>query len=355
VTLWFPVTRPYIFFYLIGSRQELLFSPANLDRMLAADTVRAASDFLRFHTSHDVLSCYIADRQDLARYLKAYHSNTSNTPYIEFNTDQRPLPLRQFFKLFTNQVRSPSLYDHIDWSGFSTEQKNKWLADQRVQDGATSCVLQSCGEEDTWQKLSICAKGLRLMPRNAVLLEEEDNDLLGVQSLLNIDKIALVNDSANAMIAHDSSMAAGWILLSWTLQRSGQISEAQAAARTAVARAPWSLAGLDNYASLLLQAQSFDQAIAYSETAVRMAPDRARSRIARGMGLYAKGRYAEAIIDFSRVVQLQPRNAFAWCILGDLYRNTNDRGLSEQAYREALRIEPSNVDAQNGLNALVQQ
>jgi tetratricopeptide (TPR) repeat protein len=354
-TLWFPVTRPYIFFYLIGSRQEILFSPANIDRMLGADTVRAASDFLRFHTSHDVLSCYIADQTDLAKYLKTYHRNTNNTPYIEFNIDQKPLPLRPFFKQFTNTVRSASLYNHIDWTGFSDGQKNKWLDEQRVVDEATSCVLQSFGEEDIWQKLMICSKGLRLMPGSTVLLEEEENDLSEVHRLLNLDKTAFVNDVANAMIIRDSSMAAGWILLSWTLQRGGQNSEAQAAAQTAVARSPRSVAALDNYATMLLQAQSLDEAIALSDTAVRLAPYRTRSRILHGMALYTKSQDAEAIKEFSRVVQLQPRNVFAWCRLGDIYRETNDRGLAEQAYREALRIDPFNSDARKGLDGLAEK
>jgi spermidine synthase len=355
VTLWFPVTRPYIFFYLIGSRQDLLFSPAHLDSMLSADTVRAASDFLRFHTSHDVLSCYIADQTDLARYLTTYHGNTSNTPYIEFNIDQRPLPLRPFFKQLTNTVRSTSLYDHIDWSGYSPEQKSKWVADQRIRDGATSCVLQAFGEEDTWQKLPICSKGLRLMPSNAVLLEEEENDLSEVKSLLNMNKTDFVNDVAQSMIIRDSSTAAGWILLSWALQASGQISQAIAAARTGAARAPRSQAALDNYATFQLKAQAYDDAIALCDSAVRLAPDRTRSHILRGMALYAKGENENAIREFSRVAELQPRNATAWCMLGDIYRDINDRGLSEQAYREALRIDPYNSDARNGLNALTQQ
>jgi predicted membrane-bound spermidine synthase/tetratricopeptide (TPR) repeat protein len=355
VTLWFPVTRPYIFFYLIGSRQELLFSPAHLESLLAADTVRAASDFLRFHTSHDVLSCYIADRQDLARYLKTYHRNTNNTPYIEFNIDQKPLPLRSFFKQFTNTVRSASLYNHIEWGGFSIEQKNKWLADQRVVDEATSYVLQSFGEDDLWQKLPICSKGLRVMPNNTVLLEEEESDLSEVQGLLNTDKTAFVNDVAHAMIIRDSSTAPGWILLSWTLQASGQISEAEAAARTGVAKAPWSQAAHDNYATFRLKAQANDEAIALCDAAIRLAPNHARSHILRGMALYAKGQTADAIAEFSLVAQLQPRNATPWCILGDIYRDTNNHGLSEQAYREALRIDPNNVDAQNALNALAQQ
>ncbi|HUI93823.1 MAG TPA: fused MFS/spermidine synthase [Chitinivibrionales bacterium] len=354
VTLWFPVTRPYIFFYLIGSRQEMLFSPENIDRMLAADTVRAASGFLRFHSSHDVLSCYIADRNDLSRYLKAYHRNASNTPYIEFNVDQKALPLRPFFKQLTAAVRSASLYNHIDWGGFSDEQKSRWLADQRIQDEATACVLQTVGEEDRWQKLSICGKGLRAVPGNAVLLDEEDGDLQEAQSMLNMNKADFIGDVANAMLIRDSSSAAGWILFSWTLQRGGRVSEALAAAQSGVARAPWSVSALDNCATILLQSQAFDAAISRCDTALRLAPDRARSRIVRGMALYAKGQIDGAIKEFTKVVQLQPRNAHAWCILGDIYREKNERRLSEQAYREALKIDPYYNDAQNGLNALGQ-
>lgn len=355
VTLWFPVTRPYIFFYLIGSRREILFSPANIDRMLSADTVRAASDFLRFHTSHDVLSCYIADRSDITRYLTTYHRNTNNTPFIEFNIHQGPVPLKPFFRLLINTVRSASLYDHIDWSGFSLEQKNKWRADQRIVDEVTSCVLQSFGEENIWQKLSICAQGLRLMPHNAVLLEEETNDLSEAQRLLDMNETTLVNDSAFAKVGRDSSMAAWWILLSRTLQSGGQISQAVKAAQTAVAKMPWSLAALDNCATLLMQVQAYDEAIAWCDTAVRLAPDHERSHVLRGMALYIKNQDADAIMEFSRFVQLKPRDAFAWRMLGDIYRDTKDRRLSEQAYREALRIDPNNADAQNGLSALAQQ
>jgi predicted membrane-bound spermidine synthase/tetratricopeptide (TPR) repeat protein len=355
VTLWFPSTRPYIFFYLIGSRQELLFSPANIDRMLCADTVRAASDFLRFHTSHDVLSCYIADRADLARYLTAYHCNTNNRPFVEFNLDSRPFPLRPFFRLFTNTVRGSTLYNHIDWSGFPVEKKRMWLADQRIVDTVTSYVLQSFGEEDRWQKLSICSQGLRLMPNSAVLLEEEENCLNEAKLLLDMNNTAFVNNAARSMIVRDSSSAAGWILLSWALQSSDQISQAQAAAQTAVAKAPWSQAALDNYATFRLKEKAYNEAITLCDSAIRLAPDRPRSHVLRGMALYAQGRNEDAIREFSHVAELEPRNAAAWCMLGDIYRNTNDLRLSEQAYRQALLIDPGDVDAQNGISDLAGQ
>jgi|WetSurMetagenome_2_1015567.scaffolds.fasta_scaffold00392_17 spermidine synthase len=355
VTLWFPVTRPYIFFYLIGSRQELLFSPAHIDRLLAADTARAASDFLRFHNSHDVLSCYIADRSDIDRYLTTYRVNTNNAPYIEFNVDQKVVALRQFFKTIIDKVHGASLYRHLDFSGLSEEQKQKWLAEQRAVDEATSCVLQSVGEEDVWRKLSLCSNGLRFMPRNAVLLEEEEGDLAQAQRLLVTDNTGFVDGIAHAMILKDSSAAAGWILLSWALQKSGRMYQAMKVAETAVARVPWSLAALDNQAMFLMQADSFDAAVARCDTALRLAPDHGRSLMVRGMALYAKGEIADALKAFNRVVELQPHNVYAWCILGDMYRDNGYKELSEKAYREALRSDPNNSEARSGLSELNRQ
>ena len=72
----------------------------------------------------------------------------------------------------------------------------------------------------------------------------------------------------------------------------------------------------------------------------------------RGLALYAGGNVPEAAAALSRVVRLQPRNGYAWCILGDMYRSNNDRAASENAYKEALRIDPSNVEAKNGLRDL---
>jgi Flp pilus assembly protein TadD len=151
------------------------------------------------------------------------------------------------------------------------------------------------------------------------------------------------------MIAYDSGTAAGWILLSWALQNSGHSAQAQAAAQTAVAKAPLSQAALDNYATFLVRAQAYNQAIALCDKAVRLAPNRTRSHVLRGMALYAQGRNVDAIEEFSRVAELSPRDAAAWCMLGEVYHNTNNRVLSERAYRQALLIDPGDIDAQSGL------
>jgi spermidine synthase len=352
VTLWFPVTRPYIFFYLIGSREEILFSPASIDAMLAADTVRAASEFLRYRTSHDVLSCYIADEKDLSRSLTSYRPNSNNKPFVEFNIDQNPLPTRLFFRNFTNKIRSSSLYKHIDWTGFSPERKNRWIADQLAVDEATSGVLQSFSEDDIWRKLSICSKGLRSSPDNPALLEEEEFILSEAQRILSSNPSAPIGDVARSMISTDSSSADGWILLSWALQVNRDFPSAMAAAQTAVARSPASVAARDNFASILLQMQAYDKVIGFCDTTTQLAPDRTRSRILRASALYAKGQVAAAIEEFSRVVRLDPRDASSWRVLGDLYRDVNERARAEQAYREALRINPNETDAKNGLSAL---
>ena len=76
----------------------------------------------------DVLSCYIADERDLAEHVKGFSVNSDYSPFVEFTTDRNADP-KQIFSQFVVDVRSDSLYDHIDWTGFSEEQKDKYLAD----------------------------------------------------------------------------------------------------------------------------------------------------------------------------------------------------------------------------------
>jgi Flp pilus assembly protein TadD len=52
-------------------------------------------------------------------------------------------------------------------------------------------------------------------------------------------------------------------------------------------------------------------------------------------------RPAEAKHDFLRLVDLDPRNAYAWANLGSLYANAGERRAAATAYRKALDAAPA--------------
>ncbi|HEX41983.1 MAG TPA: hypothetical protein ENN81_07980, partial [Phycisphaerales bacterium] len=97
VTVWFPVHRPFVFCYLVGSREPQLFSPARIDAELAKHDVKTCIDYLHMASSQDVLSWYIGDKSDFARYIGDYVANSDDRPFIEFNLDADNLEIPDYF------------------------------------------------------------------------------------------------------------------------------------------------------------------------------------------------------------------------------------------------------------------
>jgi tetratricopeptide (TPR) repeat protein len=78
--------------------------------------------------------------------------------------------------------------------------------------------------------------------------------------------------------------------------------------------------------------------------------------LAQARSAYQSGRPAEAAQVCRQVLQADPGNADAWCLLGVAQRAAGDSTEAAASYREALRLRPDFAEAWNNLgNALVTQ
>jgi len=274
-TVWFPTTKPFIFLYLVGSRQRQSFSPAHIDAELRKDAVRASVEYLNFHDSSDVLSCYIGDRDDIARYLKGGRINSDYAPYIEFNLDSENLVLQRDFVKFVGTVRRGSVFDHIDWTGLSPQQRTKWRADHESLYSASSFALLAHGTRGFLERLQYCFHGLSYAPEHAAILEMQDASLHGVRRALDLHVVSpeRVLADMNALLLKHPQMGAASLVKSWALRKTGDVSGAFEAATAAARDAPRTAAAQANRGAILLSVGRADAAVEHFERAIKINPE----------------------------------------------------------------------------------
>ena len=68
------------------------------------------------------------------------------------------------------EVRSDSVSDHIDWKGFSEQEKEKWVADYKQLYNASTYLLKSYYSRNLSESLKYSMKGLSVLPDNPALL-----------------------------------------------------------------------------------------------------------------------------------------------------------------------------------------
>lgn len=120
------------------------------------------------------------------------------------------------------------------------------------------------------------------------------------------------------------------------LEDLGRRSEAGAAARAAMfaeAGHAWTLAGEP------------DRAFAAATMALTLAPDDPALLLDRALALGATGRYAEAVEDLDRAVELEPSRAEAWALRGAAKRQLGRTDEAERDVARALSLAPGNAEA----------
>lgn len=80
--------------------------------------------------------------------------------------------------------------------------------------------------------------------------------------------------------------------------------------------------------------------------AIKTGSEEARAAVLRAQSLEAAGNYDQALAEFERAIQTNPRMTVAYLGAGDIYRDKGDYNTAEQRYSAAARIEPRNFDAQ---------
>ncbi|MDP2981768.1 MAG: fused MFS/spermidine synthase [Candidatus Latescibacter sp.] len=353
VTIWFPTTKQISFFYLVGSRQKQLFSPKYIEENIRKESVQNSVAYLNFHNSVDVLSCYFGDETDIRRYLKDFHINSDYTPYVEFNIAQQKFGmLDEIFPQFIEKVRRNSLSGHIDLSGLSKDEQEKWLKDYELTYNTSTYLLLLFREKDTITRMQYILDGLKLMPEHPILLEQQKEILSYIKGTLAQGRSI---EGIDLLLQNRSESGIAWLLKSWVLIRENKIEEALKAAEKSVAYSPSDALAQDNLGWILATLNQTDKAIVHFSEAVQLSPNEPVLHFNLGNAYARLGQFDKAVFQIQRLVEIQPRNFDAHVYLGDLLFQQGKRNEAINEYRTALKIDPNNARARSKLNAVAEK
>lgn len=308
-TLWFPVSKPYHFFYMVGSREEQSFSPRHIETELGREAVGDSVALLNWTTSHEVLSGYLGDEKDIRLFLREYQVNSDDRPFVEFNLERsRPLVRTGFFQEFIDTVRTGSLARHLDFAGMSAAEQAEWLRGHRRMEQIAADLLAVFVEQDNWAKLMKNRRALQRHPESRPLRDQLESILVALRRSFEARKLderaALA--ATERMIQQDREFGGAWVVRSWLLARRGQQAEALRAASKGAESAPFSALGQANLGSFLLAEGQNAAALLRFQEAERLDPDdpgvlRKMARAHAGLGQSAEAQRLR-----QRAIRLNP-------------------------------------------------
>jgi spermidine synthase len=228
VSVWFPTTKPFVFFYLVGSTDKQLFSPKRIDDELGKENVRNSVEYLNFENSADVLTCYIGDKEDIRRYLKTFQINSDYTPYLEFNLDSKNLSLQAYFPELIQIVRGDSVIKHVDLAGLEQSEQERWRKDFESRYQVATLLLRAHGEKAFLSKFLYSSHGLKLMPRYTPLLELRNDCLSDIEKALRghlVNPDIIIADMDDHISNYPDSGIA-WLIKSMALRQKDNSEEA---------------------------------------------------------------------------------------------------------------------------------
>ena len=316
VTIWFPVTRPQLFFYLAGSREKQMFSPKYIENQLDSEHVKASTAYMNFQNSVDVLSCYVGDRNDLERYLKDYRINSDYMPFLEFNIEgETNLILNGYFNNFLDVVRRGSLPDHIDWSGMSRHEKERWVEKYDRLFIAISYLLDvhSLDSTDFFKRFDLNSKGLKRMPNYPALLDQQEDILNKFKNCLNRKrKAGWINPEkallmANAQLRRFPDSGALWLVKSWAFKEKNNLQKALNAAEIAAQYSPDSVLVQENIGDLFLKLGHTDKSIYHFQKALEKNRELPMLYFKMGEAFSHQGNISEAVKSFQKALSLNPK------------------------------------------------
>ncbi|MHC4754027.1 MAG: spermidine synthase, partial [Planctomycetota bacterium] len=296
VTVWYMTPHPAQYFLLVGSKNEQYFSPVHMEKELSKEGVGDSLSLIKINNSMDMMSCYIGDRGDLEKYITSYTVNSDYHPFIEFSPDRSSAGAAAY-KSFIENVRSKSVYRHIDWSGMSEDQQSKWKADfERLYDASTYLCLSN-GASTYIEVLKTIVQGLHILPDNPGLLSvakraEKNLYEKGLSQIHNGEpRGGLLLAQEILGISPESVYAL--MIESAAIQAHGDPEKALEIAREAVAKGSDLSDTHLNLADLLFQAGRYGQAIEEYKASLAIEPvqHRAQETLARLLIMDSKSEY----------------------------------------------------------------
>jgi spermidine synthase len=275
VTIWHLTPHPAPLILVASSKQQQYYSPKHIDKKLQNQAIRDSMAEINIHNGMDVLTCYIADQNDLRSVLTDFSINSDYSPFVEFTTDDET-PYRQMIRRYVIKLRSRSVYDHIDWTGFTEDEKQKWLKDYKQLYKASSHLFMAYGAGDSYlTKLQHCMGGLGILPNNPALLDFRKNVQKRLfQDSMKLVRLGQVDDAmtqADQMLIIYPRSAVAWIIRSIVVRNKGDIEKALSFALRAIDLDPDSEDAHFNLGFIFIQLKQFEKAATEYENTLRFA------------------------------------------------------------------------------------
>jgi spermidine synthase len=273
VTIWYMTPEPAQYFLVAGSEQPQYFSPKHMEDELMKEGVLKSLSVININNSMDIMSCYIGDKDDLKRHIKSYEVNSDYTPFIEFSTELY-YGNNNMFLNFINDVRSDSIYRHLDWTGYSEDQKQQWLTGFKMLYEASTYLLLTNSTNYSLEKIRYCMEGLSILPDNPALLsirKRSEQKLLNESTkLIEINQTAAaLNISKNLLNVYPQSVI-GRIIRSRALLKEDKLKLAHEAIETALRYGSTSPDVHFQMGRILSTESQFEEAIAEFQETLRL-------------------------------------------------------------------------------------
>ncbi len=282
VTLWCPTPEPATFFVIVGSQEEQDFSIQHILNEFRKPAVSESMAKITMNDAADVFRCYVADENDIRRFIKQPIINTDDAPFLEFSTVYEPAARsfspatdrgeRDTMRDFLQTARSDSLYAHLDWTGLDAAGRQRWL-DRITQVRNVALCIQAAQVARTYEEgLQHLVEGLRIIPDYPALLMakrtlEQEILAIGLQAIRSKNAQAALT-TATFLLEKDPRCVSALIMMSQAHQEQGRAELALRAARQAVAVDPENLGAYYNLWSILTWARDPQGAQAILDQAV---------------------------------------------------------------------------------------
>ncbi|MHC4214789.1 MAG: fused MFS/spermidine synthase, partial [Planctomycetota bacterium] len=277
VTLWCSTYFDINYFWLVASKQQQFYSPKHIEDEMHNDSIRESLSEIKIRNSIDVLNYYIGDERDLRKHLTDYSLNSDYYPFVEFDTDPETLQ-KEMYRRFVMDVRNNSIYDHIDWTGFNEEEKETWITEYKQLYKAHTYVFTARGIADELKRLNYIVAGLKGFPDNPGLLRAKNNmekSLFSYCLKYLVSGEALRADAiANGMLGIYPESANAWIIKSGVSQIEGNLQKTLFAARKAVELAPDSADAHYRLADVFAKSGQPEKAVIEFEKVLQIEPDK---------------------------------------------------------------------------------
>lgn len=187
--------------------------------------------------------------------------------------------------------------------------------------------------------------------RSALMYDPHDPETLLLLALVlsHQDRVEEALEPAQQAVSLDPFMVYARYILSTILYRLGRLEESDRALNEALRLDPEDVTLLAALAARQIARQELDAALETAERGLNVDPQKGVLLYLKALALWSRGDNRQAWPVAERFLQLAPHDARAHSVVGHIQSALGNFAEAEEHYREALRLDPESLEAQEGL------